>query len=484
MNLRQKAVKGVVWSAIQSWGTQAIAFIVFFVLARLLEPEAFGLVALAGVFLAFIQIFIDQGLSTAIVQRQELEPEHLDTAFWTNLGISLLLTLFGIAAAGVVAELFKEPQLAPILRWLSLSFLFIGLNGVQQAIFERQLAFKALAVRSLVAVVAGGVVGVVMAFLGFGVWSLVGKQLVNGLVGVLALWGASDWRPGFKVSIKHFRELFSFGINLVGIRILSFLSTRGDDFLIGYFLGSVALGYYTVAYRLLQILNELLVTVINKTAIPVFSRIQEEPERLRQALYTATELCSFVACPVFLGISVLAPELIIVIFGEQWIPSIPVMQILMLIGLLYALFYFTDAVIMSVGKSSWSLGVNVVATVANLVAFMLVVRWGIVAVAAAYVIRGYLMSPIRLWLTRKLIHIDLITYFRKFASPLTASMVMVFTLLVAKHFLERMMSLPILLAIYIVIGIIIYSVTILIIAPSLTRRVIDLSSLGIGKFKI
>ncbi|MBD0389094.1 MAG: oligosaccharide flippase family protein [Nostoc sp. C3-bin3] len=116
MNLRQKAVKGVVWSAIQSWGRQAIAFIVFALLARLLAPEVFGLVALAGVFLAFTQVFLDQGFADAIVQREQLDPEHLDTAFWTNLGIGLLLTLLGIAVAGLVADLFNQPQLTPIIR--------------------------------------------------------------------------------------------------------------------------------------------------------------------------------------------------------------------------------------------------------------------------------------------------------------------------------------------------------------------------------
>ena len=297
MNLRQKAVKGVVWSAIQSWGRQAIAFIVFALLARLLAPEVFGLVALAGVFLAFTQVFLDQGFADAIIQRQQLDPEHLDTAFWTNLCIGLLLTLLGIAVAGLVADLFNQPQLTPIIRWLSLSFLLRALSAVQDAIFRRNLAFKALAVRSLMAVFAGGLVGVTMAFMGFGVWSLVGQQLVDSLVQVIVLWLASDWRPRINFSAKHFKDLFSFGINVVGINILNFLNTRSDDFLIGYFLGSVALGYYSIAYRLLLIVAQLLIGVINGLAMPVFSRLQGEPEQLRKAFYTGTQLCSLVAFP-------------------------------------------------------------------------------------------------------------------------------------------------------------------------------------------
>jgi PST family polysaccharide transporter len=474
MNLRQKAVKGVVWSAIQSWGRQAIAFIVFALLARLLAPEVFGLVALAGVFLAFTQVFLDQGFADAIVQREQLDPEHLDTAFWTNLGIGLLLTLLGIAVAGLVADLFEQPQLTPIIRWLSLSFLLRSLSAVQEAIFRRNLAFKALAVRSLMAVVAGGLVGVTMAFMGFGVWSLVGQQLVDSLVQVIVLWLASDWRPRINFSAKHFKELFSFGINVVGINILNFLNTRSDDFLIGYFLGPVALGYYSIAYRLLQIVTQLLIGVINGLAMPVFSRLQGEPEQLRKAFYSAIQLSSLVAFPAFLGLSVLAPELLVVLFGKQWTPSIPVMQILSLVGILYAGFYFNGPILMAVGKPTWSLGLTFVQAVCNVIAFAIAVRWGIVAVSAAYLIRSYLMAPFTVWVVYKAVHIEFATYLRQYAAPLVCSLAIVVAILGTKYFLINLVNSYALLAISIGVGTLIYPITLRLIAPELFGRVIDL----------
>ena len=475
MNLRQKAVKGVVWSAIQSWGRQAIAFIVFALLARLLAPEVFGLVALAGVFLAFTQVFLDQGFADAIIQREQLDPEHLDTAFWFNLAIGLLLTMLGITAAGVVAAFFSQPQLTPIIRWLSLSFLLRALSGVQEAIFRRNLAFKALAVRSLVAVVAGGLVGVTMAFMGFGVWSLVGQQLVDSLVQVIVLWLASDWRPRLNVSAKHFKELFSFGINVVGINILNFFNSRSDDLLIGYFLGPVVLGYYSIAYRLLVIVTQLLIGVINGLAMPVFSRLQEEPEQLRRALYSAIQLSSLIAFPAFLGLSVLAPELIVVLFGKQWTQSIPVMQILSLVGLLYAGFYFNGPVLMAIGKPTWHLGLTFLQAVGNVVAFAIAVRWGIVAVAAAGVLRGYLMAPLTVWIMYKLVRIDIATYLRQYAAPLAGSLVMGVTILGTKYLLFDLVNLPTLLTISIGVSLLVYSVTIRLMAPPLFWKVINLS---------
>ena len=474
MNLRQKAVKGFVWSAIQSWGRQAIALIVFSILARLVAPEAFGLIALAQVFLAFTQVFLDQGFTEAIVQRHDIEPEHLDTAFWINLVIGLLLTVFGIAGAGLVADLFNQPQLTPIIRWLSPSFLIFALSAVQEAIFTRNLAFKALAVRSLIAVVAGGLVGVAMAFRGYGVWSLVGQQLVNGLVQVLVLWWASDWRPGFKVSARHFRELFSFGINLVWVRILDFINSRSDDFLIGYFLGPVALGYYSTAYRLYMILIQLLTNVTNQVAIPAFSRLQQEPERLRHAFYTVTQLTSFISFPAFLGLAALAPELIRVLFGEQWLPSIPVMQILAFLGVFVSLYYFNASVMIAMGKPFWKVILSFINGVANAVAFAIVVRWGIVAVAAACVIRFYLLAPFELWAVQKLIHIKYTTYFRQCIAPLIGSLGMVGTIMVIKQFLNSLTSLYVILVVCILMGTLVYTGIILLIAPTLKRQIFDL----------
>jgi O-antigen/teichoic acid export membrane protein len=475
-NLRQKALKSVIWTAIESWGRQAVSLVVFFLLARLLNPETFGLVALASIFIAFVQVFLDQGFSVAIIQRKEVDEEHLDTAFWTTLLISILLTFSSIACAGLAADFFKQPQLIPIIQYLSISFAFTGLSSVQQAILERQLAFKSLAIRSLIAVVVGGIVGIVMAFLHFGVWSLVGQQLSNSLVQVLVLWRVSDWRPGLRFSPKHARELFSFGVNISAFNIVNFFNRRADDLLIGYFLGPVALGYYSVAYRLLLVMIEVLISTTTKVALPVFSRLQGEPERLLSAFYSATEFASLVAFPLFLCVPVLAPELVKVLFGEQWIQSIPVMQVLSLVGPIHLIIFYNSAVIMALGKPSWRLWIQLINTLTNVVAFAAVVRLGIVAVASAYVIRAYLLSPISLLAINKLVKINLINYLRLYLVPLLASLSMVLTILTTKYFLGKFLHPSILLAISLLFGISIYVFTLSVISPKLFRTVLDLAA--------
>lgn len=474
LSLRQQAVKGVIWSAIESWARQAISFGIFFLLARLLDPKTFGIVALSSAFLAFLQIFIDQGFSQAIIQRQDIEPEHLDTAFWTNLAISILLVTLTTTTAGLVAELFKEPQLAPIISCLSLGFLLNALSNVQSAIFQRKLAFKTLAIRTLVAVVIGGTVGVIMAFMGFGVWSLVGQQLTNSFIQVLVLWWSSEWHPKFRFSLRHFQDLFYFGINVIGINLCTFFSRRSDDILIGYFLGFSALGYYTVAYRVFSLLTELLTGIVVKVSLPTFAKLQREPERLRNALYKAIELTSLITFPGFLGVVILAPEIVNVVFGEEWKQSIPVMQVLNLAGILYAYFYFNGSLIMALGKPSWKLAIDFVQSIINVVGFAISVQWGIVAVAAAFVIRAYLMAPIVVWLIWKLADINVVTYLRQGVVPLAGTIIMLGTILIIKYFMTNLISSFMLLAIAIAIGSIVYVLSIFLIAPKLFWQTINI----------
>jgi O-antigen/teichoic acid export membrane protein len=473
-NLRQKTIKGVIWSAIQSWGRQLISSFIFFILARILGPEAFGLVASAWIFLAFIDVFLDQGFSTAIIQRHEIEDEHLNTAFWINLLIGLSLTGLSFASAGLIAHLLKQPQLTEIIHFLSFVFVFSSLSGVQEAILKRKLEFKSLAIRELAAVSVSGIVGITMALRGYGVWSLVWQQLVNALVQVLILWWTSSWRPGLKISLHHFQDLFAFGISMVGIRLIDFLNRRADDFLISYFLGSVALGYYTVAYRLLLILLQLLSGVSSQVLLPSFSRLQLEPEKLRQAFYSVIQLTSIISFPSFIGLSVLAPEFVEILFGKQWLPSAPVMQILAFIGILESMYFFYTTVIMAVGESFERLRVDLINVIANLIGFAIAVQWGIVAVATSFVIRGYLLFPLALLLLRKLIHIEFKKFFSLLAPSLLASLIMSLGLFLVKEYLRSFMLLPFVVIISVIFGIIIYTSSIMLLSPKLFQEFLSL----------
>ena len=484
MNLRQKVANGVVWSAIQRWGREIISFLILVVLSRLLDPEAFGLVALALVFTAFAQIFLDQGFSAAIVQRANLERGHLDTAFWISVLTGTLLTAVGIAASGWVAAFFQEPRLGPVLSWLSISFIFSALSSTQIAILQRAFAFKSLAARSMTAKTVGGIVGVSLAFNGFGVWSLVAQRLAAGLAGVIILWRSSAWRPGFNVSIKHFTELFTFGASILGTNIFQVFVRRSNDCLIGYFLGTTLLGYYTIGYRFLLVITRLVTGVTNAVAFPAFSRLQHNPQRMRRAFYSVTQYTSLLAFPVFLGLAVLAPQLIPAVFGDKWAPSIPVMQVLALMGILQTVLVFNGSVMKASGKPSWQLGITLLNALGSVIGFFLAVRWGIVAVAYSFVIVGYLLAPISCVAVRRQIHIDFRTYLGHFVAPLAASLIMVAAIAAVKLSIEHHALNPYMqLSIYFMAGVLTYLTVIVLTARSLSREVLDLVRLALLSWK-
>ncbi len=470
MTLKQKAFKGLLWSTIQNSGSQVFSLIIFLVLARLLTPETFGLIALANVFLAFMQIFRQQGFSKALVQRENLEPEHLDAAFWSQLIFGILLTGITFFSASLVASIFDQPKLIPILQCLSSIFIINSLNHVHNAILQREFAFKTLAMRSLFATVISGMVGIGMAFAGYGVWSLVASNITVELVALIVIWSAVDWRPKFSFSIKYFQDLFSFGMYVLAFKFIKFFDKRIDNLLIGYFLGEVALGYYAIAYRILEEMTQLLVKTINKVALPTFSRLQTEPERFRQLFYKTTQFTSIIAFPTYLGVIVFAPELTVTLFGKQWIPAIGVMQILSLEGILLTLTQFHKSVFVSTGKPSWTVKISLFNAVINVIACLIAVRYGIVAVAIGYVISSYLIFPVSQWAVNKLIKIKLLNYTKLFITPVVSSGVMVGAILIVKYLLSRLVEPSLLIIIGTLIGALVYALCIRIFEPQLYQQ--------------
>lgn len=473
MNLKAKALRGVLWNLVEVVGTQGTAFLVFVLLARLLVPEAFGLVALAGTVITVLTIFVEAGFSTAIVRAEVVTDEKLDTAFWIGIGVALSFVLGLSLAAGGVAALYGTPDLAPVLRALAWILLFGSVSAVHTALLVRKLEFRAKALRRLVAVVAGGVAGVVLALLDYGVWALVGKQAVEGLVDCLVVWRTSPWRPRLRVSRAEARELFSFGKNMVGSSLVTFLNRSADDAIIGLFLGPVALGHYAVAYRANVAVTEVALRATSRTAMPVFSRLQGEPERLREAFYSALELAALVACPVFLGLSATAPELCLTLFGAEWAPSVRPMQLLGLAGLGAALNLYLAPILIAVGQPTALFRFNLGQGLLNVLAFVVAARFGIVAVAWAFVARSLVTLPVVLWLLRRAIAAEPRRVLGLCAAPSLASLAMLGVVSVARPALEGL-AVPVVLLALIGVGVVTYLVAMALIARRTVERFLGL----------
>ncbi len=461
---------------LRSVSSRVVGSVVFVVLARLLEPKAFGTIALASVFVVLLTMLVDSGFGEAVIQRRELTPSDLDTAFWVNNLIGVGLALMMTASAGLLGSLFRQPELAPVLRALSVAFVFAALSSVPQALLRRELAFRKIALRGFLATVAGGAVGVGMAFAGLGVWSLVGQLLANAAVATIMLWLVCPWRPGRAVSRSSFVELIRFGANVLGEKLALFASRRSDDFLIGLVLGPVALGLYTAAYRILLLLTETIIWTIEGVAFPLFSRLHGDAERSKRAFYTVSQLCFAVATPAFLALAVLAPELMRLAFGPRWAAAIPVMRLLALVGIPHAMTYFNKAVVNAAGRPDLSFRVAIVTGVVNVIGFALVVRWGILAVAASYVACGYLLIPVSVWSVMRVLDLEAKRYLRLLVAPAVSGLTMLVLVMAAKAVLpDDLTGVPLLAVLLLIAG------AVYLLALCLTGRRFVMSVLANGR---
>ena len=469
-DLQSKLIRGVSWSALQRLGSQVIQGVVFLLLARLLEPKDFGLLSLALVYVTFLQIFVEQGVGDAIIQRQEIDPDYLDTAFWANLLSGLVFCALGWAVASVLAGMFHQPELAPILRWLSLLFPLNALVIVPQSLLRRTMRFKALATCSMAQIFASGVVAVLLAQRGAGIWSLVGQQFVNAAVALVSVGYATDWRPRFVFCRRRLQELVWFGGNIAGVNVLNLINRQADNLLIGYFLGPVALGYYAIAYQILVSVANLFVGTINSVALPLFARLQHDRSRFNTAIYRMTSLTCLVSAPIFYGVSAVAPEAITLCFGSKWAASVPTLQVLCLIGLLYAGFYFHGPILTALGKPQWNLFLNALQATANCAAFLIGMRWGIVGVATAYVLRAYVMAPIHVWVLRREAGVNVRIYVKQFLPAGTASLIMMLGIAAVKSAVSGTVPAAVELPVAVLTGCTLYIVVILVLQPQLREQ--------------
>jgi O-antigen/teichoic acid export membrane protein len=470
VGLRKQATRGVAWSALERWGSQLLGLAVFAVLARKLEPSAFGLVALAAVVIEFVRVFVDQGFSEAVVQRANLDKEHLDTAFWTGvLSGALLAGALALAAEPLAAVLGEPEALTPIIRWLSLGLVISGLASTQAALLQRRLAFRQLAARSFVAQLLSGVLAIYLAFTGWGVWALVGHSLGEAVFGVVMLWSVSGWRPGVAVRWRAFRELFLFGANIVGFKLLNLTSQRIDFVLIGSLLGPAALALYSAAWRIFHAMTKLLTSVMNRVAFPVFARLQDDPERLRRAFYEATQLTSLITFPAFFGLAALAPDILPFAFGEKWAASAPVMRVLAFVGILQSLTHFNGSLIKGAGKPAWRLGIASIQATVNVAAVWMGVRYGITGVAVAITLAGFALYPLGFFAVRRLTAIEPLRYANQFVAPLLASALCVAAALGVRAAAAELAA-PVRIGLAVAAGALAYAAALRLLAPGLFQR--------------
>ena len=389
--LRQRTVSGIGWTTIGSIGKQGVQFVISVVLARLLTPEDFGLLGMVLVFTGLALLINDLGFGAAIIQKKEIEEQHLSSVFWLNVVIGLLLAIIMILAAPWIASFYNEPQLEPVVRVMAIIF-FVGAFGiVPKNIFSRQMQFRVLTIIDIVAVLIAGLVAIVMALSGFGVWSLVGQSMGFTLISVCLLWIFSKWRPLFKMQKWAIKELWPFSSNLLGSQLLNYGVRNVDYLLIGRFLGSDNLGVYTRAYTTMLLPISQVTTILGRVMFPALSRIQTNIPKVKEVYLYANRIIALLTMPLMLGLLVVARPFVLTLYGPKWEAVIPVLQVLCLIGLKQSLGTTVGWIYQSQDRTDLMFRWSIFAFAVTIISFFIGIRWGVIGVTIAYTVGNYLI---------------------------------------------------------------------------------------------
>lgn len=378
-NLHQKTIRALLWSFLETIALRGVQFIVGIVLARLLFPEQFGLIGMLTIFTAVISAFLDSGFGAALIQKREVTQADLCSIFYFNI-------LVGIAAAGLlcliapwIAAFYGQPILTPLTRALSLTMVINSLGMIQNTILTRQVNFRVHTQVSLIAGTLSGGIGIALAILGFGVWSLVIQQIAAAFFSTVCFWSFSPWRPALIFSFTALREMFGFGSRLLFSGLLSQIFDNLYFVVIGKLFSAADLGFFTRAKSLNDFPSQTAAVMVGRVTFPVFSTIQDDPARLKRGLKKALTMLGLMNFPMMIGLAVIARPLVLVVLTEKWAPAIPYLQLLCVAGLLYPLHLMNLNMLQALGRSDLFLRLEIIKKVMIAVNIAVTWRWGISA---------------------------------------------------------------------------------------------------------
>lgn len=350
-NLEHKAASGAVWATIDRFGTMILQFTVNLILARLLLPEDFGAIGMLAIFIAVSQVLIDGGFGSALIQKKNPSQTDYSTIFYWNILFSSFLYLILFIFAPYIGKFFSMPVLSGVLRGIGLTLIINSIFTLQKIRLQKRLEFKRIAISNLSSYIIGATSAIVMAYHGSGVWSLVAMQIIYGVVFILVLWLITKWAPSLCFSVKSLRELFGFGGYILFANILQEICKNLQGIIIGRKFSATQMGYFSQAYKLDQITSYSIPQVIVQVMYPVYSSLQDDRERLNEIVAMNMRVIAFLIFPVIGLLILIAEPLIVFLYGEKWLPSVPYFQVLCVGGFFVCLQNVNFYAVAAVGKS-------------------------------------------------------------------------------------------------------------------------------------
>ena len=404
MSLKTEASKGFLWVAVERFGQQFIQATIFIILARLLTPEDFGLVAMIIIFFALSQSFIDSGMGQALIREKEITVEDRSTVFWFNLLLAVVFYILLYFSAPWIAAFYEQPQLIALTRVMGLSVIFFGIAIVQRSEMTQRLEFKKQAFAQIPAVIIAGITSVTIAYLDYGVWALAFQYLLLAFVSSVILWIQQPVQIHFSFYKKSFKRLFGFGYKLLLSGLLNTLYNHIYKLIIGKFFAASTLGYYTQAQNVKNMASKNMVGIIQKVTYPLLSKTIDNPERMKQGYRQVIKSSSFIIFPAIVLLFIFAEPIMTYILGKQWQAAAPYLQIMCIYGTLYHLHSINLNVLKVLGRSDLFLKLEIIKKTNTTIAIVIGLQFGIWGLLVGQVFTSYIALFINSYYTAKFLN--------------------------------------------------------------------------------
>ncbi len=389
MSLKQQTITGITWSFIDNSMTQIITFVVGIILARLLEPREFGLIGMITIFIAIAQSFVDSGFSQALIRKNDCTEQDYSTVFYFNIFVSIIFYIILFFSAGLISSFFNEKQLNNLIKALGLGIIINGFGIVQVAQLTKEIDIKTQTKISTIANIFSGILSIYLAYIGFGVWSLVWRSLSNNFFRILLLWFWHKWRPQIIFSLQSFRELFTFGSKLLASGLLHTIFENLYYIVIGKYFSPEQLGFYTRANSFANLPSSNISTVIQRVSYPVLSRLQDDPVQLKSGMKKLIQITMYITFVLMFLMAAVAKPLIITLIGIKWMQSIPYLQLLCFALVLYPLQSLNLNLLNVKGRSDLFLKLEVIKKIAIVPIIFIGIFYGIEALIIGIIVHSF-----------------------------------------------------------------------------------------------
>ncbi len=407
MDIKQKAVNGVVWSAVERFSVQIIQFIVQIIIARILLPEDYGLIGMLAIFMAIAQTFTDGGFSNALIQKKDRNNTDYSTVFYFNIIIGIVLAIILFSCSGVISEFYNMPKLKLITQVMSINLIILAFQVIQKTILTIKIDFKTQAKASLISVLIGGVIGIVMAYKGFGVWALVFQFTSINIIQTSLFWYFAKWKPKLIFSKESFDRLFGFGSKILAANLLHTIYLNLYTLVIGKRFSASQLGYYTRAEQFAQFPSSNLTGVVWRVSYPIMSSIQDDDERLKNIVRQYLNLAAFIVFPLMAGLAALSEPFIILILTEKWRGIIPMLQILSIYYMFYPLNAIHQNLMQVKGRSDLFFRLEIVKKTIGIALLFISLPFGVYYVCLSLIVYAIINLGLNNYFSSKLIALSI-----------------------------------------------------------------------------